>query len=94
MSRSRHLRQLGQEVLIALARVAADDAAECRIRLQGRRVDAHRLPLDQARIGETLQNPGEDGLVSLEILNSTFTTGLPGRSRATRHDLEDRETIA
>jgi hypothetical protein len=64
---ARGLRQLRQEVLIALARVAPHDAAQRGIRLQRRRIDADGLALDLARLGEALQHPGEDGLVRLEI---------------------------
>ncbi len=45
--RRRNARRLGQprqERRVVLARLAADDAAQRRIRLQRRRVDAHRLP--------------------------------------------------
>jgi hypothetical protein len=41
------------------------------VRLQCRRVNADRLPLDQACVGETLQHPREDRLVRLEIDQAT-----------------------
>ena len=63
--------QLCQEVLIALARVAPHDAAQRRVRLQRRRVDASGLAPNQVRLGEALQHPGEDGLVRLEIDQAT-----------------------
>ena len=63
----RGLRELRQEVLIALTRVAPHDAAQRRVRLERRRVDADRLSLHQARVGQSLQHPGEDRLVRLEI---------------------------
>ena len=68
---ARGLRQLRQEVLIALARVAPHDAAQRRVGLQRRRVDADRLALDQARVRQPLQHPREDGLVRLEIDQAT-----------------------
>jgi hypothetical protein len=64
---ARGLRELRQEVLIALTGVAPDDAAQRRIRLQRRRIDADGLALHQTRVGELLQHPGEDRLVGLEI---------------------------
>ena len=68
---ARGLRQLRQEVLIALARVAPHDAAQRRIRFQRRRINADGLALHQARVGEALQHPGEDRLVRLEIDQAT-----------------------
>ena len=41
---ARRLRQLGQELLIRLARVAPHNAAQRRVRFQGGRVDPDRLP--------------------------------------------------
>ena len=61
------LRQLRQEVLIRRAAVASHDAAQRRVRLQRGRVNPDRLPLDQARIGEPLQDPREDRFVRFEI---------------------------
>ncbi len=68
---ARGLRQLGQEVLIALPGVATHDAAQRGIRLQRRRVNPDRLPLHQAGVGQALQHPGEDGLVRLQIDRAT-----------------------
>ncbi len=68
---ARRLRQLRQEVLIAFPGVPPHDAAQRRVRLQRRCVNADRLPLYQARVGETLQHPREDRLVRLEIDQAT-----------------------
>ena len=65
---ARGLRELRKEVLIALARAPAHDTAQRGVRFQRRRVNAYGLALDQARVGEALQHPGEDGLVRLEIV--------------------------
>jgi hypothetical protein len=64
---ARGLRQLRQEVLIARARVAPHEAAQRRVGFQRRRIDADRRAVDQARIGQSLQHPGEDGFVRLQI---------------------------
>src|SRR6516164_4555935 len=70
---ARRLRELRQEVLIALTGVAPHDAAQRRIRLQRRRVDAHSLAIHQARVRKALQHPGEDRLVRLKIDQATRT---------------------
>jgi hypothetical protein len=68
---ARRLRELRQEVLIALTGVPPHDAAQSRIRLQRRRVDAHSLAIHQARVRKALQHPGEDRLVRLKIDQAT-----------------------
>jgi hypothetical protein len=60
---ARRLRELRQEILIALPGVAPHDAAQRRVGLQRRRVNADGLALHQSRIGESLQHPGEDRFV-------------------------------
>jgi hypothetical protein len=65
------LREFCQEVLIALAGIAPHDAAQGGVSLQRRRINADGLALDQARIGQALQHPGEDRLVRLEINQAT-----------------------
>jgi hypothetical protein len=69
---ARGLRQFRQEVLVTLARVAPDDAAQRRVGLQRRRVDADRFAADQSGIRQSLQYPGEDRLVRLEIVSISF----------------------
>jgi hypothetical protein len=58
-------RELRQEVLIALPGVASYDAAQRGVRLKRCRINADGFPLDQARIGQSLQHPSEDRLVRL-----------------------------
>jgi hypothetical protein len=67
----RGLRQLYEEVVVALSGIASHEAAQRRIRLQRRRVNANGLALHQPRIGEALQHPCEDGHVGLEIDQAT-----------------------
>jgi hypothetical protein len=59
--------ELRQEVVIALAGVAPHDAAKSGIRFQRRGVNADGFAFDQPRIRQSLQHPGEDRLVRLEI---------------------------
>src|SRR5687768_6096170 len=47
------------------------DAAQRGVRLQRRRVNASGLPLDQAGIGQSLQHPGEDRFVRLQVDQAT-----------------------
>jgi hypothetical protein len=61
------LRQLRQELLIRRAGVAPHDAAQRRVCLQRGRVNPDGLSFDQARVGELLQDPREDGFVRFEI---------------------------
>jgi len=68
---ARRLRQLRQKVLIALTGVAPNDTAQRRIRFQRRRVNADGLARDQARIGQSLQHPGEDRLMRFEVNQAT-----------------------
>ena len=49
-----HSRQAAQERLVAFARVPVDDAPQRRVRFQRPRVDADRLPLEQAGVRQTL----------------------------------------
>jgi hypothetical protein len=56
-----------RERVVTLARVAADDAAHRRVGLQRGGVDAHRLALQQTRFGQTLEHPGEHGVVRLQV---------------------------
>ena len=60
-------RQAAQERLVAFARVPADDAPQRRVRFQRRNVDADRLPLEHAGVGQPLQHPREDRLVRLDV---------------------------
>jgi hypothetical protein len=53
------------------AGVPSYDAAQRGVRFQRRRVNADRFALDQARIGEPLQNPREHGFVRFEIDQAT-----------------------
>ena len=64
-------RELPQEVLVAFPGVPPHDGPQRRVRLQRRRVNADRLPLDQARVGETLQHPRENRFVCLQIDQTT-----------------------
>jgi 5-methylcytosine-specific restriction endonuclease McrA len=52
-------------------RVAPHDAAQRGVRLQRRRIGAHGLAFDQARVGESLRHPDEGGLVGLDIDQAT-----------------------
>ena len=60
-------RQSAQKRVVAFARIPAHDAPQRRVRLQRRRIDADRLPLEQAGVGYPLQHPGEDRLVRLDV---------------------------
>ena len=60
------LRQLGQKLLVARARVPPHDRSHRRVRLQRRRVDANVLPLSRP-LGQHPQHPGEDLLVGLQV---------------------------
>ena len=61
------LRQVDEVLPVLPPVVAADDRTQRRVRLERRRVNADRLPVDQTCIRETLQHPREDRLVRLEI---------------------------
>ena len=52
-------RQSAKKRVIAFGRVPANDAPQHRVRFQRRRVDADRLPLEQAGVGYPLQHPRE-----------------------------------
>jgi hypothetical protein len=62
---------LRQKLLIRGAGVPSHDTAQRGVRFQRRRVDADRFAVDQARIGEPLQNPREYGFVRFEIDQAT-----------------------
>ena len=49
------------------AQAAPHDAAQGRVGLQCGRINADRLAFDQTRVSQSLQNPGEDGVMGLEI---------------------------
>jgi hypothetical protein len=89
---TRHLREFRQEVLIAFTGVAPHDAAQGGVGLQRRRVDADGLPLHQARVGESLQHPGEDGFVRLQI--DQPTRGKSSNGQAALVATPTRETRA
>jgi hypothetical protein len=63
---ARGLRERGQKLLVAFTAVTPDDAAQGRVRFEGRRVDADRFALHQAGGTQALQDPGEDGAMRLE----------------------------
>ena len=56
---ARGLRQLRQERLIRLPRIAPHDAPQRRVRLERRGIDPDRLPLAQLRRGQHLHDPRE-----------------------------------
>jgi hypothetical protein len=60
-------RQLRQEILIALTRVAPHNAAQRRIGLQCPGVDPDRLAFHELGMGQPLQHPREHGLMRLDI---------------------------
>ncbi len=64
---ARLLRQRLEEGVVALAAVAAHDALHRRVGFHRRRVDAPRLALEEARLGQHLQHEGEDLLVRFEV---------------------------
>jgi hypothetical protein len=84
---ARGLREFREELLIALPRIAPHDAAQGRVGFQRRRVNADRLPLDQARVRQPLQHPGEHGLVGLDIDQSACT----GNRRMVRRRLRQHQ---
>ena len=63
----RLLRQPPQKLQVVLAAHPSHDAPHRRVRLQGRRVDAQRLPPKQPRLRKPLQYPAEHRLVRLQI---------------------------
>ncbi len=64
---TRRFRQPPNERLVGFARVPTLDAPHRRVRFQRRRIDADRLPDDQTRFRQALQNPREDRLVRLHV---------------------------
>ena len=60
------LRQAGQERRVVFTRVTSNDTPHRRVGFQHRRIDAQRLPPDQARLRQLLQHPREDRLMSLD----------------------------
>jgi hypothetical protein len=59
--------ELRQKLLVALAAVSPDDAAQRCVGFKRRGVDADRLAFDQAGRTQALQHPGEDGAMGFEI---------------------------
>ena len=66
-SNARRVDELRQKLLIALAAVSPNDAAQCRVGFQRRRVNADRLPLHQAGRAQALEQPSKDGPMRFEI---------------------------
>ena len=64
---TRRLRQSRQKLLIRLAGIAAHDAPQSGVGLQGRRIDPDRLACDEIRRGQHLQDPREDRAVCLQV---------------------------
>ena len=64
---TRRFRQPTNERLVGFARVPTLDAPHRRVRFQRRRINADRLPDDQTRFRQALQNPREDRLVRLHV---------------------------
>src|ERR1700730_12052988 len=63
----RRLRETGQELLIALPRVASHDTAHCRVRLERGGVNRDGLAPEQSCRHQPLLHPREDGAVALEV---------------------------
>ncbi len=63
----RRLRESRQERVVALPGVAPHDAPHRRVRLERRRVNRHRLSLEQSRLHEALLHPREDRPVGVQI---------------------------
>ena len=78
---ARGLCQLGEKLLIALAAVAAHDAAQGRIGFKRGCIDAKGLPVYQPCFGELLKDPGKDLPVRFEVDQPTRTRdrGVVGR---------------
>src|SRR2546427_582754 len=66
-SNPRFLRQPPEKLLIVLARLPAHNRAQGRVRLQGRGIDAHRLPPQQALFRQQLQHPAEHRLIGFHV---------------------------
>ena len=64
---TRRLRQSRQKLLIRLAGIAAHDAPQSGVGLQGRRIDPDRLACDEIRRGQHWQDPREDRAVCLQV---------------------------
>ena len=64
---ARGLRETRQKLLVRLARIPSHDAPQRRVRLQRGRIDPDRLPLDEIRRRQDLQDPREDRAVCLQI---------------------------
>jgi hypothetical protein len=64
---ARRLRQSRQKLPVRLARIAAHDAPQRRVRLQRGRIDSDGLSLDEFGGGQDLQDPREDRAVRLHI---------------------------
>jgi hypothetical protein len=65
----RRLGETRQKFLIALPRVAADDAPHRGVGLDRGRVDCHRLPLERPCLDQELLDPREHGATGLEALD-------------------------
>src|SRR5207248_9391921 len=66
-SNPRFLRQPPEKLLIVLARLPSHNRTQGRVRLQGRGIDAHRLPLQQALFRQELQHPAEHRLMGFHV---------------------------
>ena len=64
---ARRLRQVRQERFVACAPVASHDAAQRRAGFERGAIDADRRAAHQAGIGQWLQDPGEDGVVRVDV---------------------------
>ena len=64
---ARGLREPRQKLLIVFSRIAPHDAAHRRIGFERRRIDRHRLALEQPGLGQPLLDPREDGAMGLQI---------------------------
>ena len=64
---ARGLRQLDQEVVIALARIALHNTAQGGVRFQRRGIDPDRLASHQPGVGEPLQVPREDRVMGFDV---------------------------
>ena len=70
---ARRLRQTPHELVVVLPTVKTHDAPQRRVRLQSRRVHAHRLARHQTRLRQTTKHPREHSAVSLHVDQPTRT---------------------
>ena len=68
---ARGFREGRQKLLVALAAVAPDDAAQCRVGFERGGIDADRLPFNQAGRAQALQHPCEHSAMCFQIDQST-----------------------